>query len=302
MDLSQLREERQKWLTWKNIAPLQEAIASLPVLEVSNIVLGDVVEVDFKKTTAEQEAQILEAAKLMKPWRKGPFRISQTFIDSEWQSFIKYNLLEPHFDLKDKVVGDIGCNNAYYLFRMQGQHPKKLVGFDPSAITYSQFQFIDHFVQSDIVYELLGVEHVEFYEHKFDLLFCLGVLYHRSDPVTMLKSLYKGLNKGGELILDTFMIGGDEEICLTPRDRYSKIPNIYFIPTVNALKNWCIRAGFESVEVLEIKKTELHEQRKTDWIDSQSLDDFLDPEDDTRTIEGYPAPKRVYIKAVKRAF
>ena len=302
MDLSQLREERQKWLTWKNIAPLQEAIASLPVLEVSNIVLGDVVEVDFKKTTAEQEAQILEAAKLMKPWRKGPFRISQTFIDSEWQSFIKYNLLEPHFDLKDKVVGDIGCNNAYYLFRMQGQHPKKLVGFDPSAITYSQFQFIDHFVQSDIVYELLGVEHVEFYEHKFDLLFCLGVLYHRSDPVMMLKSLYRGLNSGGELILDTFMIDGDDEICLTPRNRYSKIPNIYFIPTVNALKNWCIRAGFESVEVLEIKKTALLEQRKTDWIDSQSLNDFLDPEDDTLTIEGYPAPKRVYIKATKKVF
>ena len=302
MDLGQLRKERQKWLTWKNIAPLQDAIASLPVLEVSNIVLDDIVEIDFKKITAEEEEQILETAKLMKPWRKGPFRISQTLIDSEWQSFIKYNLLEPHFDLRGKVVGDIGCNNAYYLFRMQSQNPKKLVGFDPSAITYSQFQFIDHFVQSDIVYELLGVEHVEFYEHKFDLLFCLGVLYHRSDPVMMLKSLYKGLNKGGELILDTFMIDGDEEICLTPRDRYSKIPNVYFIPTVNALKNWCIRAGFESVEVLEIKKTELHEQRKTAWIDSQSLDDFLDPEDDTRTIEGYPAPQRVYIKAAKRAF
>ncbi len=301
MDLSQLREERQKWLTWKNIAPLQEAITSLPDLEVSTIVLGDIVEVDFRETTVEQEAQILRAAKLMKPWRKGPFRISQTVIDSEWQSFIKYNLLEPHFDLKNKVVGDIGCNNAYYLFRMQSQHPKKLVGFDPSAVTYSQFQFVNHFLQSDIVYELLGVEHVEFYEHKFDLLFCLGVLYHRSDPVIMLKSLYRGLNKGGELILDTFMIDGDEEICLTPRDRYSKIPNIYFIPTVNALRNWCIRAGFESVEVLEIKKTELYEQRKTAWIDSQSLDDFLDPKDNTRTIEGYPAPKRVYIKAIKRA-
>ena len=302
MDLSQLREERRKWLTWKNISPLQEAIASLPVLEVSNIVLGDAVEIDFKEITAEQEEQILRTAKLMKPWRKGPFRISRTLIDSEWQSFIKYNLLEPYFDLKNKVVGDIGCNNAYYLFRMQSQYPRKLVGFDPSAVTYSQFQFINYFVQSDIVYELLGIEHVEFYEYKFDLLFCLGVLYHRSDPVMMLKSLYKGLSKGGELILDTFMIDGEEEICLTPRDRYSKIPNIYFIPTVNALKNWCMRAGFESVEVLEIKKTELQEQRKTDWIDSQSLDDFLDPEDNTRTIEGYPAPKRVYIKAVKRAF
>ena len=301
MDLDQLREERQKWLGWKNIRPLQEAIAALPDLKNSRIGLGDVVEVDFKTCTPGQEAQILQAAQMMKPWRKGPFRISQTFIDSEWQSFIKYNLLEPHFDLKEKIVGDIGCNNAYYLFRMQQEGPKKLVGFDPSAITYSQFQFVNHFLKSDIVYELLGVEHVEFYEHRFDLLFCLGVLYHRSDPVAMLKSLYRGLHKGGELILDTFMIDGEEEICLTPRDRYSKIPNIYFVPTVNALKNWCYRAGFESIELLAIKKTELNEQRKTEWIDSQSLNDFLDPEDDTRTVEGYPAPKRVYIKARKKA-
>jgi tRNA (mo5U34)-methyltransferase len=234
------------------------------------------------------------------PWRKGPFQISQTFIDSEWQSFIKYDLLEPHFQLEGKVVGDIGCNNGYYLFRMLSQHPKKLVGFDPSAITYSQFQFVNHFIQSEIVYELLGIEHVEFYEHRFDVLFCLGVLYHRSDPVAMLKSLYRGLEKGGELILDTFMIDGEDEICLTPRDRYSKIPNIYFIPTIPALKNWCYRAGFEHVEILDTKKTDLTEQRKTAWIDHQSLEHFLDPDDHTKTIEGYPAPKRVYLKAIKK--
>ena len=299
MDLDVLRQERRKWLTWKNIVPYQEAIKALPEYDDVKVTLGDVVDIQIANLSAENAEQIREIALLMKPWRKGPFRINELFIDSEWQSQIKYNLLEPHFDLEGKVVGDIGCNNGYYLFRMLSQKPEKLIGFDPSAIYYSQFQFLDHFIKSDIVYELLGVEHVEFYEHKFDTLFCLGVLYHRSDPVAMLKSLYKGLNKGGELILDTFMIDGEEEMCLTPRDRYSKIPNIYFVPTVNALKNWCLRAGFESVEVLEVMKTDLTEQRKTEWIDTQSLEDFLDPNDPEKTVEGYPAPKRVYIKAIK---
>jgi len=299
MDLNQLRLERQKWLTWKNIKPYQDAIAILPVYSDVKVTLGDRVTVEIEAMD-EKEAEHIEAtARLMLPWRKGPFQINDLFIDSEWQSQIKYNVLEPHFDLKDKIVGDIGCNNGYYLFRMLSHSPKKLIGFDPSAIYYSQFQFIDHFVRSEIVYELLGVEHVEFYEHKFDVLFCLGVLYHRADPVGMLKSLFKGLNKGGELILDTFMIGGDEEICLTPKDRYSKIPNIYFVPTVNALKNWCYRAGFETVEVLETMVTESNEQRKTEWIQTQSLEDFLDPNDSSKTVEGYPAPKRVYIKAIK---
>ncbi len=299
MNLEALRQERQKWLLWKNIQPLQEAIAALPKLDVESVSLEDVVQIDFASIGSTQEQSILDTAKLMKPWRKGPFRLSKTVIESEWNSFIKYNLLEPHFDLKDKVVGDIGCNNGYYLFRMQRHQPKKLVGFDPSALTYCQFQLLNHYLRTDIVYELLGVEHVEFYEHSFDTLFCLGVLYHRSDPIATLKSLFKGLNKGGELFLDTFMIDGDEDICLTPKDRYSKIPNIYFIPTINALKNWCYRAGFASVEVLAVKKTEQEEQRKTDWIDSQSLEDFLDDQDETLTIEGYPAPKRVYIKALK---
>jgi tRNA (mo5U34)-methyltransferase len=299
MNLETLREERKKWLTWKNILPYQEAIKNLPQYEDVEVSLGDSVAITIPNLTTDATEQIKETALLMKPWRKGPFQINNLFIDTEWQSQIKYNLLEPHFNLKDKIVGDIGCNNGYYLFRMLTHTPKKLIGFDPSAIYYSQFQFMNHFIKSDIVYELFGVEHVEFYEHKFDVLFCLGVLYHRSDPVMMLKSLFKGLNKGGELILDTFMIDGEGEMCLTPKDRYSKIPNIYFVPTVSALINWCHRAGFESVEVLETIVTDANEQRKTKWIDGQSLEDFLDPDDATKTVEGYPAPKRVYIKAMK---
>ena len=300
MDLARLREERKKWLTWKNIVPYQEAIKKLPLHNDVRVTLADTVQIDIPNLSKDEALQIKETALLMKPWRKGPFAINALFIDTEWQSHIKYNLLEPHFDLKDKIVGDIGCNNGYYLFRMLTHKPQKLIGFDPSAIYYSQFKFIDHFIQSDIVYELLGVEHVEFYEHQFDVLFCLGVLYHRSDPVAMLKSLFKGLNKGGELILDTFMIDGEEEMCLTPKERYSKIPNIYFVPTIPALINWCHRAGFEDVEVLETMVTESHEQRKTEWIETQSLEDFLDPDDPTKTVEGYPAPKRVYIKAIRK--
>ncbi len=297
--LDKLREQRSKCIEWKNIKPRWEAIKNLPKVDDIRVEIDSSISIYSDSFSKNDEVNIYSTAKLIQPWRKGPFRISKTFIDSEWRSFIKYDLLKPYFNLTNKIVGDIGCNNGYYLFRMLKENPKKLIGFDPSAIAYCQFKFIDHFINSEITYELLGVEHVEFYEHKFDTLFCLGVLYHRSDPISSLKSLYKGLNSGGELILDTFMIDGDDEICLTPKKRYSKIPNIYFIPTINALKNWCYRAGFDNIEILEISKTKPNEQRKTEWIDTESLDDFLDKNDNSKTIEGYPAPKRVYIKAKK---
>lgn len=295
-----LRDEKFRGLNAKNISPIIEAISKLPSFEVE-VELKDCIEIIFndKDEFAKHKELIFTTAKMMKPWRKGPFCLEDIKIDSEWQSFIKYNLLEPHLNLKDKIVGDIGCNNGYYLFRMLELGAKKLIGFDPSMLTFTQFQFINHFIKSDILYEPFGVEDVSSYKTKFDVLLCLGVLYHRSDPISSLKSLYKGLNSGGELILDTFMIDGEDEMVLTPKDRYSKIPNVYFIPTIPALKNWCYRAGFKEVEVLYTSQTTSQEQRKTEWIDTQSLEDFLNPQDSSKTIEGYPAPKRVYILAKK---
>jgi len=52
--------------------------------------------------------------------------------------------------------------------------------------------------------------------------------------------------------------------------------------------------------VLAVTKTDPIEQRRTEWIASQSLEDFLDPNDPDRTVEGYPAPRRVFIRATVR--
>lgn len=298
MDLNKLREERQKWFTWKNIEPKHKALKKFlnSVKSDVEISIEDRVKINAK-LDEEQENLLEEVAKHLMPWRKGPFEFFNLFIDTEWQSFIKYNLIRPHFNLKDKIVADVGCNNGYYLFRMLEDKPKKIIGFDPSPLYNMQFDLANHFIKAPIKYELLGVEHIEFYEHKFDFIFMLGVLYHRADPVGTLKSLAKALNKDGEIMIDTFMIDGDQELALTPKKTYSKIPNIYFVPTIPALKNWLERAGFDNIEVLEITKTDINEQRKTKWVDTESLEHFLDPEDESKTVEGYPAPKRVYIKA-----
>jgi len=299
MNLEEIRIERSKCFGWKDNKVRKAIVDNLPILHDCQLTLQDKVTLTCKDISEKEKQLIHESAVGLKPWRKGPFEVFDTYIDAEWQSFIKYNLIRPYFNLEDKIVGDIGCNNGYYLFRMLEDNPKKLVGFDPSALCKLQFDFINHFAQTNIKFELLGVEHLPFYEHKFDVLFCLGVLYHRSDPIKTLKELYKALNKDGEILLDTFMIDGDEAKALCPGKTYSKIPNIYFVPTVKALQNWSEKAKFSSFEVLEIKKTDLNEQRKTEWILGESLSDFLDKNNPKLTIEGYPAPKRVYVKLKK---
>ncbi|ECR2278010.1 tRNA 5-methoxyuridine(34)/uridine 5-oxyacetic acid(34) synthase CmoB [Campylobacter jejuni] len=275
--------------------PLYAKIQELKALNLAcNFSLDDSV---ILSTNSQAKDEILAIAKELKPWRKGPFKIDDLFIDTEWQSFIKFNILKPFMnEISQKCVADIGCNNGYYMFKMLEFNPAKLIGFDPSIKYRLQFELINALAKTPIKYELLGVEDLPSYGLKFDVIFCLGVIYHRSDPIKMLKDLKAGLNKNGVVFLDTMYIEDEREIALVPNKTYSKIPNIYFVPSINALKNWCERAGFKEFEVLATKKTDENEQRKTEWIDSFSLENFLDPKDKNLTIEGYEAPKRVYIR------
>ncbi|ECL3850990.1 TPA: tRNA 5-methoxyuridine(34)/uridine 5-oxyacetic acid(34) synthase CmoB [Campylobacter jejuni] len=275
--------------------PLYAKIQELKALNLAcNFSLGDSVNLS---TNSQAKDEILAIAKELKPWRKGPFKIDDLFIDTEWQSFIKFNILKPFMnEISQKCVADIGCNNGYYMFKMLEFNPAKLIGFDPSIKYRLQFELINALAKTPIKYELLGVEDLPSYGLKFDVIFCLGVIYHRSDPIKMLKDLKAGLNKNGVVFLDTMYIEDEREIALVPNKTYSKIPNIYFVPSISALKNWCERAGFKEIEVLATKKTDENEQRKTEWIDSFSLENFLDPKDKNLTIEGYEAPKRIYIR------
>ncbi|WP_283801498.1 tRNA 5-methoxyuridine(34)/uridine 5-oxyacetic acid(34) synthase CmoB [Campylobacter jejuni] len=275
--------------------PLYAKIQELKALNLAcNFSLDDSVNLS---TNSQAKDEILAIAKELKPWRKGPFKIDDLFIDTEWQSFIKFNILKPFMnEISQKCVADIGCNNGYYMFKMLEFNPAKLIGFDPSIKYRLQFELINALAKTPIKYDLLGVEDLPNYGLKFDVIFCLGVIYHRSDPIKMLKDLKAGLNKNGVVFLDTMYIEDEREIALVPNKTYSKIPNIYFIPSISALKNWCERAGFKEFEVLATKKTDENEQRKTEWIDSFSLKNFLDPKDKNLTIEGYEAPKRVYIR------
>ena len=75
--------------------------------------------------------------------------------------------------------------------------------------------------------------------------------------------------------------------------------NVYFLPSVEALTGWLEKAGFGEVRCVDVAVTSTEEQRKTEWMTYHSLADFLDPTDGSKTIEGYPAPKRATLIAKK---
>lgn len=253
--------------------------------------------VDLKcSLNKDQNKELIELIYALRPWRKGPFRINGHFIDSEWQSFIKYDILREHLkEIKGKNLADVGCNNGYYMFKALEFDPASITGFDPSAKFYLQFLLINALAKTKISFKLEGVQDLVKYPNHYDFILALGILYHRRDPISTLKELKCGLKKNGTLILDTLYIQGEHEFCLFPRKTYAKMSNIYFIPSILALRNWCERAGLGDFEVIKTLKTSFDEQRKSEFSSDQSLEDFLS-KDGLKSIEGYDAPRRVYIK------
>lgn len=128
----------------------------------------------------------------------------------------------------------------------------------------------------------------------------MGVLYHRPNPIEHLQILASTLKAGGELLLETIVLEDAEQTVLVPEDRYAKMRNVWFIPSVAMLELWLRRTGFEEIRVIDVSRTTSEEQRRTDWMTFESLSDFLDPTDSNRTIEGYPSPSRAVIIAKKR--
>lgn len=288
-----------KKLEAKNIKPLYERLQAFAPVQ-SAISYSDALSINTG-AGLEEKSETYELARALMPWRKGPFEIDRFKIESEWNSYIKFDILAPHIDIEGKTVLDIGCNNGYYSFRFLPYNPSKIIAIDPWPIFYLQYLFINKFVQTDkIDFRLIGMEDMAGEGIKVDVAFCLGVLYHRSDPIAALKEIKTALNDGGELIIDNLVILKEGEYALCPSVSYAKMSNAYFIPTVDAMRGWLSRAGFVDIELIGTKKTELTEQRKTDWIEGMSLDGFLDPNDSSKTIEGYDAPVRAYFKCRKK--
>ncbi|WP_440875399.1 tRNA 5-methoxyuridine(34)/uridine 5-oxyacetic acid(34) synthase CmoB [Thalassotalea sp. PLHSN55] len=280
-------------------AQWQKTLAALPKTSPSSVDLSQGVVVGEKADINDGEYKRLEnLLKKFKPWRKGPYHIHGLHIDTEWRSDFKWDRLVPHIsNLKDRYVLDIGCGSGYHLWRMRGAGAKFVVGIDPTQLFLTQFQAVQHFVQDPSVNLLpLGVEDLP--ELKaFDTVFAMGVLYHRRSPIDFLYQLKAQLAKGGELVLETLIVDGDENTVLVPGERYAKMRNVWFLPSGKAMCAWLERCGFHNVRMVNTDVTALDEQRKTEWIDTESLQDFLDPNDNSKTIEGYPAPQRAIFIA-----
>ncbi|GFH58728.1 tRNA (mo5U34)-methyltransferase [Chaetoceros tenuissimus] len=282
---------------------IASSIQSLPQLDSQTFVVdqNQLILGSESELSAEQMAIFKKCIEALKPWKKGPLKLFGTDIDTEWRSDMKWERLQKALpNMKDKVVCDLGCGNGYFMYRMLEYSPKLVMGIDPNLHAWLEFNLFQRIKRvENVKFEYMRGDIMASLPSMFDVVFCLGVLYHTPDPLTMLKDIHKSMKPKSTLIVDCQGIPGDDDIALFPKKRYTNMKGVYFLPTLSTLKNWLQRANFRNFEVIFSEELSTDEQRTTEWAPVRSLADSLDPNDSTKTIEGYPRAHRFYIKCLR---
>lgn len=281
----------------------QAALDQLPAIADCQYQFSPLLKVTGN-ASAEQLTQLRQALLPMHPWRKGPFQLFDHYIDTEWRCDWKWQRVLPHIQpLAGRRVLDVGCGNGYYLWRMLGEGAAEVLGVDPMWLFRMQYQVLKHYfaaaLQPTQQVEMLplGIDDVPGNTAYFDTVFSMGVLYHRRDPIQHIRQLLSHLRPGGELVLETLVIPGEDKTSLTPNGRYAQMRNVHALPTLALLQDWLSEAGAAAVACVDVADTTVEEQRQTAWMWFHSLSHFLDSADLRKTVEGHPAPRRAVFVA-----
>lgn len=279
----------------------QEALDALPDIAVDRVHLdrSAVGATSAQPVSDTLRASLRAALQGLHPWRKGPFDLFGVYIDTEWRSDWKWDRIAGAIaPLAGRRVLDVGCGSGYHCWRMLGAGAAEVIGIDPTPLFVLQFRAVQRYLRQDGIHVLpLAMQDVPSGLRAFDTVFSMGILYHRRSPMDHLLDLLECLSPDGELVLETLVIEGGEGATLVPFGRYARMGNVWFLPSPATLLVWLRKLKFRNARIVDVSLTSTDEQRCTEWMRFNSLEDFLDPADVSRTVEGYPAPRRAVVIA-----
>ncbi len=278
------------------------ALQALPDIKPSSLKLRENVTIGSSSDLGDiSRKELIALLQAFHPWRKGPYNFFGIDIETEWRSDWKWDRLIDYIQpLAGRKVLDVGCGNGYHGWRMRGAGADFVLGIEPFLVSVMQFQVMQRYICDPQHHVIpIGVEDLPANLACFDSVFSMGVLYHRRSPLDHILELKGCLRPGGQLVLETLIVEGDQNTVFMPAGRYAKMRNVWFLPSVDAMILWLQRCGFRETACVNTNRTSHEEQRPTEWMRFESLVDYIDPDDPTKTIEGYPAPLRAIFTATK---
>ena len=172
-------------------------------------------------------------------------------------------------DYKGKTILDIASFDGLWAFEAEKLGAKTVVATDCLYRTFRNFMFCKEALNSKCIpyynvspynlYERLDVFFQENYDSEkpydrmFDIVQHLGLLYHLRDPFLSLSQARSCLKNGGMLLIETNVVLNSEESFLLYNGipftyRASKNHTVWWVPTVNCLKEMLMATLFEPIE------------------------------------------------------
>ena len=276
-----------------------DGVSALPDVAATMVCTDGVVSVQSKIDSSIDGISLRRALMSLHPWRKGPFNFFGVEVDAEWRSDQKWTRVADDIDFDGRRILDVGGGNGYFGWRMVDAGARSVATMDTTPLFAAQFASIARYM--DGRHQFLCGRDEEFpssVHPGMDICVSMGVLYHVRSPVDHLRRLFGWTRRGGRLLLETMFVDGEASM-LIPPNRYARMRNVWMIPSIDVIANMMRRCGWDQIEILDRSATTINEQRRTEWMQFESLSCGVRGDPPEATIEGLPPPKRVVLTAVR---
>ena len=101
---------------------------------------------------------------------------------------------------------------------------------------------------------------------RFELVWCLGVLYHNAEQLRLLRRLYELTAEGGLVVVESSttrsrILGRRNVVELHWPETYRSVPTITHLPSRRAIASWLEMVGFGDVRIRDVYSRGLSRQR-----------------------------------------
>jgi tRNA (mo5U34)-methyltransferase len=170
-------------------------------------------------------------------------------------------------DLRGATVLDIGSNAGFYAIEMKRRGAARVVAIEPDAHYLEQAKFAAEVSDCDIEFRQCSIYDLPDLGEKFDIVLCLGVLYHLRHPLLALDLIRRYAVR--DMLVFQTMLRGTKEIASVEQDypfeerdifeapgfprmsfverRYAGDPTNWWVPNLACALAMLRSAGFDTI-------------------------------------------------------
>lgn len=233
-----------------------------------------------------------ERVKELGEFFQGPFDLGNGLIirgmsDSSW----KWQYILPLSKLPDDLSGmrvlEIGSNAGYDSFQLRKRNPEYLLAIEPWEHYFKQAVFLQEYYGTDIDFQQIGWESLDAsLNESFDLVVCIGIIYHEINPGNLLKRIHSLLKPGGMLLMESHVL---REPHLTEFARFIEGTFLGQDHYWWIFGRECLQAMLRTYGFVEVEEFFYQDSPYT-----------FNPDSDEKTVEGYDKGGLSFLQCRKR--